>query len=86
VDGYGTEAWHKERDRVQLAVLMQCDGKVERLRQLVELAGRDFRDALVGAEYPEEVQASPKTPPAEMAAIRQRDRAQYEAWLASRRA
>jgi hypothetical protein len=83
VDSYGNESWHRERDRVQLAVLMQCHGKLERLRQLVGLAGRDYRDALVGAEYPEEIQASSKTPPAEMAVIRQRDRAQYEAWLQS---
>ena len=81
IDAYGTEVWHRERERVQLAVLMQADSDLEQLRQLVELAGRDFRNAPVGIEYPEESQASSKTPPAEMAAIRRRDRAQYEAWL-----
>ena len=69
--------------RIHLAILMQCSGDVARLRQLVKLAHTDFRDVLVGAEYPEEFQASFKTPPDRMAEIRKRDRAQYEAWLLS---
>jgi hypothetical protein len=81
LDLYGGQAWHRERDRVHLAVLMQCRGELNRLRELVALADRDYRDALVGAEYPEEFQASSKTSSDEMAAIRRRDRAQYEAWL-----
>jgi hypothetical protein len=83
IDSYGAKAWHRERERVQLAVLMQCRGNLEQLRQLVALAGRDYRDALVGAEYPEECQASSKASPDEMAAIRRRDRDQYERWLNS---
>ena len=71
------------RARVQLAVLKQCGGDLARLRELVDLAGRDYRDVLVGAEYPEAFGAPPNTPPDELDAIRRRDRAQYEAWLAS---
>lgn len=83
LDGYGTQSWHCERDRVQLAILKQCNADLARLRQLTELAGKDYRDALVGAEYPEEFSASSTASPEEMAAIRARDRAQYEAWIES---
>jgi hypothetical protein len=83
LDTYGTKSWHRERDRVQLAILMQSCGDLKRLRQLAEVADRDYRDALVGAEYPQEFQASSKTSPQEMGAIRARDRQQYEAWLQS---
>lgn len=83
LDRYGIEAWHRERERVQLAILKQCDGDLGRLRKLVELASSDYRDVLVGAEYPEQFAAPFNTPPAEMAIIRKRDREQYEAWLRS---
>jgi hypothetical protein len=69
--------------RIQLAILKQCEGQLARVRQLLNLANTDYRDLLVGAEYPEEFQASSKTPAGEMEAIRRNDRAQYEAWLES---
>ena len=80
---YGTQPWHREIERVQLAVLKQCESDLVRLQQLAGLADRDYRDALVGAEFPEAFPASSKTSPKEMAEIRRRDRAQYEAWLES---
>ena len=83
LDTYGTEGWHGEKDRVQLALLKISEGDIEKLRLYTRGAQSDYRDTLVPAEYPEEWQASSKTPPAEMAAIRQRDREQYEAWLRS---
>ena len=83
LDTYGKERWHRECERVQLAMLKQCGGDLVRLQQLAGLADRDYRDALVGAEHPEEFPASSKTSQQEMVAIRKRDRAQYEAWLES---
>lgn len=80
---YGRESWHRERDRVHLAILKQCEGNLERLRGLVHLADRDYRDALVGAEFLGEIQASSKATQEELAAIRRRDREQYERWLRS---
>jgi hypothetical protein len=83
-NGYGTRPWHRERERVQLAMLMQSGGDLDRLRELAALADRDYRDALVGAEFPEQFQhASSKTSPAELEAIRRRDQQHYEAWLNS---
>lgn len=86
LDAYGTQSWHRERERVQLAILKQANSDIERVRRLVDLANQDYRDVLVGAEYPEEIQASLSTPPVEKLAIRKRDRDQYEAWLRSNEA
>ncbi len=52
LNGYGRESWHRERARVQLAVLKVANASVEKLRTCIELAKRDYRDALAVAEYP----------------------------------
>jgi hypothetical protein len=83
LNGYGAQPWHREADRVRLAMLMQSGGDLARLRELAATADRDYRDVLVVAEYPEEFRAFPQTPPAEMAAIRRRDLEQYQRWLQS---
>jgi hypothetical protein len=83
LETYGTERWHRERDRVHLALLKISEGDLEKLRLYTRGAQTDYRDTLVPAEYPEQWQASSKTLPAEMAAIQKRDREQYEAWLQS---
>ncbi|MCA9278574.1 MAG: hypothetical protein H6815_07940 [Phycisphaeraceae bacterium] len=79
LDRYGTKSWHRERDRVHLAILKECNGELERVGWLVEIACCDYRDVLAAAEYPEESRL-----PAghvDLAAARQRDRQQYEKWL-----
>ncbi len=38
-------------DRIHLDILEICDGKVERVRELVELAKVDWRDLIMVAEY-----------------------------------
>ncbi|MEM1210073.1 MAG: hypothetical protein AAGI54_12480 [Planctomycetota bacterium] len=84
LDTYGDEQWHREKCRVQLAVLMSCNGKLERLRDLIEIAKLDYRDVLVGAEFPEQLAIAPGAQPeTEVEAARQRDRQRYEAWLLS---
>lgn len=83
LDTYGTKSWHYERERVQLACLKQSNGDLDRLRLFVELADKDFRDALVGAEYPEGFPISSEISQEEKLAIQKRDREQYEAWLRS---
>jgi len=79
LESYGTESWH----RIRLALLKISNGDIEMLRSYTRGAQSDYRNTLLAAEFPEECQASSKTPPAELAAIRKRDREQYEAWLHS---
>jgi hypothetical protein len=83
LDTYGTESWHREKDRVQLALLKISDGDLEKLSLYTRGAQSDYRDTLVSAEFYEESQASSKTPSAEMKVIRKRDQENYEAWLRS---
>jgi hypothetical protein len=83
LDTYGTETWHREKDRVHLALLKISQGDIDKLRLYTRGAQSDYRDTLIPAEFQEESQASSKTPAAEMVAIRKRDREQYEEWLRS---
>ena len=72
--------------RVQLGVLKLSGGEAEKLKEYIELARIDYRDVLAYAEYPEAMRAGPakwKPGAHELDEIRRRDRAQYEAWLAS---
>jgi hypothetical protein len=43
---------HRERERVQLAVLKLAGGSMKRLRYEIEGAKCDYRDVLSPAEYP----------------------------------
>jgi hypothetical protein len=81
LETYGREPSQWERDRVHLAMLMVSRGSLQRLRSAAEAAVSDFRDLLVGAEFPEEFNAPRDLPQSELEAIRRRDRARYEAWL-----
>ena len=49
---YGTKAWHREVDRVRIAVLRMADGDLGRLRSALATADQDYRDVLSVAEYP----------------------------------
>jgi hypothetical protein len=54
LDTYGLTAHEGERERVQLAILKLSQGNEEKLRRCVDGAKRDYRDALLLAEYAEE--------------------------------
>ena len=74
--------------RVQLAVLMLSEGRRDQIRGLVDMASTDYRDALVGAEYPDQMrwgfrnvsELSPDERRARKEAVA-RDRERYREWL-----
>ena len=47
---YGTEPYEREADRVKLAIVMLSGGSEEKLRELVGIAKKDYRDILAWAE------------------------------------
>jgi len=85
LDEYGTESWQCERERVQLAVLKLSEGNLELLRDHLNAAKSDFRDAIVPAEYPGQSQDGfvgwAKLSEAEKERISNEDNQQYLAWL-----
>lgn len=86
LNDYGTENWHRERIRVQLAALKLANANVEKLRACIEAAKRDYRDALVAAEYPAYhgiawTREFRDTSNEEKARIIESDWRQYEEWL-----
>ena len=54
LDEYGVEAYQRERDRVQLAVVALSGGDEAKLRYFLEVAKRDYRDVLFWSDNPEE--------------------------------
>lgn len=81
---YGKDTWQREPDRVRLAALKLAAGNVERLRDHVESAKRDYRDLLAFAEYPgygERMFGMEKLPPTEQERIIEADWRQYQDWL-----
>ena len=81
---YGTESWHSEPDRVRLAALKLASGSIEMLRQEIEVAKCDYRDVVVGAEYPDYLKRVPRSgalPPEQEQRIIDTDWRQYQDWL-----
>lgn len=81
LDEYGAEDHHREKDRVQLAVLKLSGGNRERLRREIEEAKCDYRDVLSPAEYPTYPWDAHKLPPEERKKIIAADLKQYTDWL-----
>lgn len=50
LDRYGTEPFEREKERVQLAIVALSEGNEDRLRDLVEMAKKDYRDVLCWQE------------------------------------
>lgn len=81
---YGTEIWHKEKERVRLAALKLANGSMQELRRAIDRAKLDYRDVLAPAEYPKFMQKGLR-----FRRLRSRDREliytddwqQYERWL-----
>jgi len=48
---YGRESYHRERDRVQLGILILSKGDLQKLRANIDLACLDYRDVLMAAYY-----------------------------------
>jgi hypothetical protein len=81
---FGTERWHGEPTRVQLAALKVANGSVQKLRACIDSAKRDYRDALAAAEYPAYCEIGFRVrelPEKEQRRIFDEDWRQYEEWL-----
>ena len=48
---YGPEDWHKECNRVYLAIIKLSEGDLDKLKHFVVRAAADYRDVLLWAEY-----------------------------------
>jgi hypothetical protein len=85
LDGISIAGSEENIERVQLAVLKLSEGRQERLRELVAMARKDYRDVLAYAEYPEEMRIGflgvKGLSPQEVEDLRRRDREQYLRWL-----
>jgi hypothetical protein len=81
---YGQETWHRERFRVQLAILKLAAGDIDALHNHLEMARRDYRDVLAFAEYPGyfiKVPPNAKSSDPAHAEVIDADWKQYQHWL-----
>lgn len=83
LDDYGSETYHQERERVQLAVLRLSGGDMAQLRKGMETARGDYRDVLCVAEYLRECELTGSADLESEATLmaREADRRDYLAWL-----
>ena len=80
---YGAQSWHKDQDRVRLAVLKLAGADLAAIDRRVDQAVVDYRDTLAAAEFPNYMAlgvAPDSSSPEAQSAIRA-DRAQYLAWV-----
>ena len=83
LERYGTETWHKEVERVQLAALRLAGGDLAELLRSVALANMDYRDVIAAAEYPAFMKLPVGTDmqSAEYTAAIEADHRQYIEWV-----
>jgi hypothetical protein len=85
LDRYGAADHHRDKERVQLAILKLCDEEGrDDPTAYVETACADYRDVLAWAESPNLFGRIDCTDPDERARLIAQDRAQYVAWLEGR--
>lgn len=84
---YGSQSWHRERERVALGILYLASKEPEKLESLVELACTDYRDLLCAAEYPySSADWSLKDrDPDKQKRLQERETDEYLAWVATLR-
>ncbi len=82
---YGQESWHREADRVRVAILKLAGDSLEEVQHFLDVANQDFRDVLASAEYPEQMSHPPLNPGNrdEHAKWIAADLAQYKLWVDS---
>jgi hypothetical protein len=79
---YGTEPHEREVDRVRMAIVkLVSEYGLDRLEEYVEIAKRDYRDVLMGAEYPGQAQAQVDLADDERERLAAADKQQYNDWL-----
>lgn len=78
---YGTQNWHRECPRVQLAVLKLAGGNLKDLRRYIEAAKSDYRDVLAWAEFPAYFRQGTFASEAARQSVIESDWHQYERWL-----
>jgi len=54
LDAYGVQSYERERERVHFAMVTLSEGDETKLRYLIEVAKRDYRDVLFWADCPEQ--------------------------------
>ncbi len=85
LDRYGVEDYHREKARVQLAILKLCDEtEGADLDEYVETARADYRDVLAWAESPHLMRNTRCEDAQEREKLSAQDEAQYRAWLDKR--
>ena len=85
LDRYGVEDYHREKARVQLAILKLCDEKgCDDPANYVATACADYRDVLAWAESPHLMRKTHCEDAQEREKLSAEDEAQYRAWLDKR--
>jgi hypothetical protein len=80
LEEYGIAPHERERERVQLAILMLSGGDPDLLLQGVLAAKADYRDVLAWAEFPKQARLATEAPADERQRAIAEDAAHYRRW------
>jgi hypothetical protein len=82
LDRYGTEPHEREINRVRMAILkLLSEEGLHLARHYVDQAKMDYREILVGAEYPAQMSARSNISAEERERLVANDAKQYAEWL-----
>ncbi|TGL19745.1 hypothetical protein EHQ47_16750 [Leptospira bourretii] len=77
------EDWKIEKDRVFLSIIKCSNGNIDRIKQLVTVANKDYRDVLAWAENPNKMKQGFTTNKKEYLELEKKDKEQFNNWLKS---
>ena len=78
---YGPDQWHRETQRVRVAILKEAKGITANVRSRVEIAKCDYRDVVGCAEYPKQMAVGFGIGDEKRQQLQAEDWQQYQEWL-----
>ncbi|PKA10420.1 hypothetical protein CH372_19480 [Leptospira meyeri] len=73
--------WKIEKERVFLSILKCSNGNIDKLRDLVIIAKKDYRDVIAWAENPNKMSHPFTTDKKTNSELEQKDQEQFKNWL-----
>ncbi|XDD45326.1 hypothetical protein AB3N60_11420 [Leptospira sp. WS39.C2] len=78
-----SDNWKIDKDRILLSIVKCSNGNIDKIKQLVTMANKDYRDVLAWAEYPNKMKQGFTNNKKVNSEIEKKDKEQFNNWLKS---